>query len=85
MPQSHRLEPVDALDGCGAGNVQLTFHGLQSTAMAERAQHEAKIDVCLVQLRLGEMGSQERQVELAAVERDQQREAGDVGLGTRGG
>ena len=50
-----------------------------STRLAQRVKDEPQVDVGMVELGRGEMHPQERHVELAAVEGDQQRKLRDVG------
>ena len=73
-PQPDGLEAVHTLN-CGVtGEPQASLDGLQPAPVAQRAQHEPQVDVGLIQPGLGKMHPQERHVELAAVERDQERE-----------
>ena len=74
MPQMYCLKTIHALDRRVAPEAQRPLHGLQPAPIAQRSQREPQVDVGLIQPRLGKMRPQERHVELAAVERDQERE-----------
>lgn len=57
----------------------MLLHSLQPAPIAQRSQREPQVDVGLIQACLWETRPQERYIEQAPVERDQERELSDVG------
>ncbi len=57
---------------------QTSFHHLEPAAVSQRCQDEPQVDMGLIQPGLRKMGPQERDVKLAAVERDHERKLPDV-------
>ena len=79
MPQMYCLKTIHALDCRVTPEAQRPLHSFQPAPITQRSQRKPQVDVGLVQPRLGKMRPQERHVELAAVESDNQGELPDVG------
>ena len=79
MPKPDGLEAVNALDRRIARKRPAAVRSPSAAAMPQRREHKPKIDVRLIESRERKMYAEEGHVEHAAVERDQERELGDVG------